>query len=159
MQEPGDRRVLWNFEHVVPGSTGTIEFRGGRGLRGPVRTKWWIAFVIAFVNLCAPQIFHGRDGSERPSTDEFWAELKQAAKEVQVDGDLPRHWQHLNETRSASSMDMEDVGEALDSEESEASSIISKDASEYEDSVYSTEDEEKMVEELYRERNNRCVIL
>ena len=54
---------------------------------------------------------------------------------------------------------MEDVGEALDSEESEASSIISKDASEYEDSVYSTEDEEKMVEELYRERNNRCVIL
>ena len=56
MQEPGDRRVLWNFEHVVPGSTGTIEFRGGRGLRGPVRTKWWIAFVIAFVNLCAPQV-------------------------------------------------------------------------------------------------------
>jgi hypothetical protein len=51
-----DRRVLWNFEHVLPGSTGTVEFRGGRGLRGPVRTKWWVAFVTAFINLCAPRV-------------------------------------------------------------------------------------------------------
>lgn len=52
MQE--DRRVMWNFEHVVPGDgcTGTIEFRGGRGLRGPNRTKWWIAFVVSFIQLC-----------------------------------------------------------------------------------------------------------
>ena len=49
-----DRRVLWNFEHVVPGRdcTGTVEFRGGRGLRGPNRTKWWIAFVVSFIQLC-----------------------------------------------------------------------------------------------------------
>lgn len=49
-----DRRVLWNFEHVVPGNrcTGTVEFRGGRGLRGPNRTKWWIAFVLSFVQYC-----------------------------------------------------------------------------------------------------------
>ena len=49
-----DRRVLWNFEHTVPGDrfTGTVEFRGGRGLRGPNRTKWWIAFVVSFIKLC-----------------------------------------------------------------------------------------------------------
>lgn len=49
-----DRHVMWNFEHVVPGNrcTGTVEFRGGRGLRGPNRTKWWIAFVVSFIQLC-----------------------------------------------------------------------------------------------------------
>lgn len=49
-----DRRVMWNFEHIVPGArfTGTIEFRGGRGLRGRNRTKWWIAFVVSFIQLC-----------------------------------------------------------------------------------------------------------
>ncbi len=45
-----DRRVLWNFANIVPGKTGTIEFRGGRGLRGGVRTKWWIAFTVSFIH-------------------------------------------------------------------------------------------------------------
>lgn len=44
-----DRRVLWNFENVARGKSGTIEFRGGRCLRGPVRTKRWIAFAVALV--------------------------------------------------------------------------------------------------------------
>jgi len=47
----GDRKVLWNFANVVHGGKGTIEFRGGRHLRGPVRTKRWIAFVIAYIHL------------------------------------------------------------------------------------------------------------
>lgn len=45
-----DRRVLWNFENVVRGKSGTIEFRGGRCLRGPVRTKRWIAFAVALIH-------------------------------------------------------------------------------------------------------------
>ncbi|KAF5532982.1 swim zinc finger domain-containing protein [Fusarium mexicanum] len=44
-----DRYVLWNFDNIVPGSSGTIEFRGGRCLRGEIRTKRWIAFTIALI--------------------------------------------------------------------------------------------------------------
>jgi hypothetical protein len=45
-----DRYVLWNFSNIVPGGSGTIEFRGGRFLRGEVRTKRWIAFTVAFIH-------------------------------------------------------------------------------------------------------------
>lgn len=51
-----DRYVLWNFDNVLPNRSGTVEFRGGRGLRGPVRTKRWIAFVLAFVHLCIKRV-------------------------------------------------------------------------------------------------------
>ena len=50
------RYVLWNFAHVTHGGTGSIEFRGGRGLRGPVRTKRWIAFVVSFIHMCTKQV-------------------------------------------------------------------------------------------------------
>ena len=58
-----DRRTLWNFHNVTskPGSgksaTGSMEFRGGRCLRGPVRTKRWIAFTIAFVILAIKEVY------------------------------------------------------------------------------------------------------
>ncbi|KAI1443410.1 hypothetical protein F5Y02DRAFT_222139 [Annulohypoxylon stygium] len=45
-----DRKVLWNFDNTLPGKSGTIEFRGGRGLRGRNRTGWWIAFAISFIH-------------------------------------------------------------------------------------------------------------
>lgn len=51
-----DRYVLWNFDNVLPGRSGTVEFRGGRGLRGPVRTKRWMAFAVAFFYLCISQV-------------------------------------------------------------------------------------------------------
>ncbi|KAK1756706.1 putative amidoligase enzyme-domain-containing protein [Echria macrotheca] len=44
------RYVLWNFDNVLEGRSGTIEFRGGRFLRGVVRTKRWIAFAVAFIH-------------------------------------------------------------------------------------------------------------
>lgn len=47
-----DRYVLWNFDNIYGSGSGTVEFRGGRGLRGPVRTKRLISFVVAFVYLC-----------------------------------------------------------------------------------------------------------
>ena len=58
-----DRRTLWNFQNatVKPGSdrpaTGTVEFRGGRCLRGPKRTKRWIAFAVAFVRLATTEVY------------------------------------------------------------------------------------------------------
>lgn len=58
-----DRRTLWNFHNVTPkpdsgkpSTTGSVEFRGGRCLRGPVRTKRWIAFSVAFVTLAIEEV-------------------------------------------------------------------------------------------------------
>lgn len=50
MQEKS-RYALWNFENVLEGKSGTVEFRGGRHLRGRVRTKRWIAFAVNFISL------------------------------------------------------------------------------------------------------------
>lgn len=61
--DKGDRRTLWNFHNVTPKPnsgktvTGSVEFRGGRCLRGPVRTKRWIAFSIAFVILAINEVY------------------------------------------------------------------------------------------------------
>lgn len=46
-----DRKVLWNFAHAVEGGTGSIEFRGGRCLRGQNRTKAWVAFAVGYLHL------------------------------------------------------------------------------------------------------------
>ena len=37
------RYALWNFMNTLEGRSGTIEFRGGRHLRGKFRTKRWIS--------------------------------------------------------------------------------------------------------------------
>ena len=42
------RYVLWNFQGLLRPTTGTIEFRGGRHMRGQNLTRRWIAFVIIF---------------------------------------------------------------------------------------------------------------
>lgn len=55
-----NRKVLWNFQNTVsrPGYTtsGTIEFRGGRHLRGKVRTLRWITFAIAFISMALGEV-------------------------------------------------------------------------------------------------------
>ena len=54
-----DRQVLWNFDNTLPGKSGTIEFRGGRFLRGEARTKRWIAFVVSFIHMLLSEVcFH-----------------------------------------------------------------------------------------------------
>lgn len=49
-----NRLITWNFLNTVQGhegnfKSGTVEFRGGRHLRGKIRTKRWIAFAVAFI--------------------------------------------------------------------------------------------------------------
>ncbi|KAJ6039474.1 hypothetical protein N7444_008379 [Penicillium canescens] len=135
-----DRRVMWNFEHIVPGArcTGTIEFRSGRGLRGPNRTKWWIAFVVSFIQLCiSSKLFPYKSASDRPQTDYFWQKIKRYAHTIQVADDLPPDWRDLNESYSEHWEDTVDG----DEDESETSSIVSKSASEYSDSDYTSGDE------------------
>lgn len=57
----GDNRyVLWNFQNIRRGGSGTIEFRGGRGMRGPNRTKWVIGFVVGFIHLLLVEVRLGR---------------------------------------------------------------------------------------------------
>jgi hypothetical protein len=51
----GSHYVLWNFQNVV-GASGTIEFRGGRHLRGPNRSKWLITFTVAFISITLKQV-------------------------------------------------------------------------------------------------------
>jgi hypothetical protein len=51
----GDRRVLWNFDNIEQ-SKKTIEFRGGRGMRGLNRTRWWIAFVVGFIHYLLTEV-------------------------------------------------------------------------------------------------------
>lgn len=64
------RYVLWNFENIAckeghqPGSeSGTVEFRGGPCVRKRSRTKKWIAFTIAFINLCRTEVSQMRTDS------------------------------------------------------------------------------------------------
>lgn len=55
--EAESRYVIWNFKNIT--GTGTIEFRGGRHLRGPNRTSWWITFAVAFISLALELVcFH-----------------------------------------------------------------------------------------------------
>ncbi|KAI8951762.1 hypothetical protein F4801DRAFT_543354 [Xylaria longipes] len=51
-----DRHALWNFDNILPGGSGSIEFRGGHGLRGSAETRMWISFVVAFIHLCLKQM-------------------------------------------------------------------------------------------------------
>lgn len=49
-----ERQVIWNFKNIR--TTDTIEFRGGRHLRGPNRTFWWITFAVSFISLALKEV-------------------------------------------------------------------------------------------------------
>jgi hypothetical protein len=53
MQGTG-RYVIWNFWNIR--TTNTIEFRGGRHLRGQNRTFWWITFAVSFISLALKEV-------------------------------------------------------------------------------------------------------
>ncbi|KAI2638790.1 putative amidoligase enzyme-domain-containing protein [Hypomontagnella submonticulosa] len=129
-----DRYVLWNFDNVVPYGSGSIEFRGGPGLRGPTKTKRWISFVIAFIHLCFKWTAYR--GFERPSMRSFWRKILDAASETLVKDNLPSDWEVMAELRSGGSW--EDMADDLD--DYDASSIMSKSDSEYSDSGSSSGD-------------------
>ncbi|KAK4213460.1 swim zinc finger domain-containing protein [Rhypophila decipiens] len=106
MQDPGGeeprnpRYVLWNFDNIL--SSGSVEFRGGRGLRGPVRTKRWAAFVVAFVHFCLMQDFHCWPSWPQyrftvPDMQQFWTGIRNAARDISVNDSLPSDWQAMSE--------------------------------------------------------------
>ncbi|KAI1762456.1 hypothetical protein GGR53DRAFT_419282 [Hypoxylon sp. FL1150] len=100
MQE--ERRVLWNFENTLPGKSGTIEFRGGRGLRGRNRTKWWIAFAVSFIHFVLElDDFKWRKTYRdewRPTVEFFYENIRWTAKSIGMQSYLPPDHRSLKET-------------------------------------------------------------
>ncbi|KAK4151970.1 putative amidoligase [Chaetomidium leptoderma] len=100
-----NKYVLWNFSNIVPGETGTIEFRGGRGLRGEVRTKRWITFAVAFLHalltmddIASP----GATGLQAWTTKALYTAIKDAAAQLGMGQHLPTNHKVLNETQPSS---------------------------------------------------------
>ena len=56
VMQRGSRYCLWNFENTIPPNKGTIEFRGGRHVRGKVMTIRWTVFAIVFVALAIEKV-------------------------------------------------------------------------------------------------------
>ncbi|KAI1740849.1 putative amidoligase enzyme-domain-containing protein [Xylaria scruposa] len=96
-----DRYVLWNFANTVPGGSGTIEFRGGRCLRGEIRTKRWIAFTISIVHA-----FLMMDDLKRPERvsitswkpEALYEVVKKYSGQLSMKNLLPNDYRVLNET-------------------------------------------------------------
>ncbi|KAI0099790.1 putative amidoligase enzyme-domain-containing protein [Nemania sp. FL0031] len=150
-----DRYVLWNFANIFDGS-GTIEFRGGRGLRGPVRTKRWISFVVSFIDMILkdPVGFRCR----RPSIQTFWSRILSSAEANEVEHMLPSNWKAMAELESTNTY--EEMADYLSSsDQSDAVSMLSKADSVYSDSNYMGDEKEDMIKELETERTALCVIL
>ncbi|KAI1092382.1 putative amidoligase enzyme-domain-containing protein [Rostrohypoxylon terebratum] len=152
-----DRYVLWNFDNILEGRSGTVEFRGGRGLRGPVRTKRWIAFVIAFIDMCLGEGYDSWDDFERPSMTMFWSKILWSASRNGIDDSLPSNWRAMPELVRDGIL--EDVSDTESSDGSVASSTLSKSDDAYCDSDCSECDKEFIIEELEQERREICVIL
>ncbi|KAK6335008.1 hypothetical protein TWF718_010450 [Orbilia javanica] len=102
----GDTRyVLWNFKPLL--GSGTIEFRGGRHLRGPNRTTAWITFVVLFVMLALKEDLLYKQSTYRTVNNDnamevqaFWEEFLSYADELGVRDDLPREFKMMSEKKA-----------------------------------------------------------
>ena len=59
--EQGSRKALWNFKNLLPGSKGTIEFRGISGVHSGQETVDWILFALGFILLAIEEVRMGPD--------------------------------------------------------------------------------------------------
>jgi hypothetical protein len=118
------RYVIWNFRNIR--TTNTIEFRGGRHLRGHNRTFWWITFAVSFISLALKEVSR-RTYAVRtysplqdimgkpdvplyvvPSNSEayakrmkrFWRAIMAEADRLHMNGHLPEDWHKMKELAS-----------------------------------------------------------
>ncbi|OQO07837.1 hypothetical protein B0A48_06628 [Cryoendolithus antarcticus] len=91
-----DRRALWNFANLLQDKK-TIEFRGGRGLRGPQRTKWCIAFVVGFVDFLMSMDADTHDEPADANVKWLYAGIRWRAHENRC-RDLSLNHEMFNET-------------------------------------------------------------
>ncbi|OQO15258.1 hypothetical protein B0A48_00641 [Cryoendolithus antarcticus] len=94
-----DRKVLWTFTHIVDEGIGSIEFRGGRGLRGEIRSKWWIAFAVSYIKLLCTLQLHSNQRELNLSADELYKHIKQSARGLDMSNSLSASYQILNDSR------------------------------------------------------------
>jgi hypothetical protein len=61
-QDVKSRRTLWNFQNLARGPTAgypptyTVEFRGGRHMRGHLRTLAWLSFAVTFIAMALQEV-------------------------------------------------------------------------------------------------------
>ncbi|KFY80805.1 hypothetical protein V499_00387 [Pseudogymnoascus sp. VKM F-103] len=93
--QSNSRYVLWNFQNTTSRS-GTVEFRGGRHLTGPVRTKRWTAFTVSFISKAIEDdyIF---DMSIQSDINEWWQSIRHHAMELDMDEFLPASWTSMRD--------------------------------------------------------------
>jgi len=106
--DSGHRRVMWNFQGLLKKKTGTIEFRGGRHMRGPGRTIRWITFVVVFVMLAIKEdLLHSTSTYHVPNNDipsevqEYWKSFLDYAQTLGVKAYLPSHFKMMSEKRKS----------------------------------------------------------
>lgn len=91
-EDEDSRYVLWNFENVLPGKSGTVEFRDGRAMRGLNRTRWVIAFVVGFIDTLLTVV--------RTSLSLFLCLDFVAPVKANIPDNLPRCREHTGERRA-----------------------------------------------------------
>lgn len=96
----GDTRTcLWNFRNVT--GSGTVEFRGGRHLRGANRTYAWVTLAVAFIGLALEEKLLDGWGTVYPiSATDLFRKLKNMADYLGMEGCLPATFGQMNETQS-----------------------------------------------------------
>ncbi|KAI1749939.1 hypothetical protein F4782DRAFT_533021 [Xylaria castorea] len=96
-----NRYVLWNFANIIPEGSGTIEFRGGRCLRGAIRTKRWIAFTISIIHafLSMNVLKHpDRVAITSWSPETLYEAVKKYSGQLCMETLIPNDYRVLNET-------------------------------------------------------------
>lgn len=96
-----NRYVLWNFGNIVYDKSGTIEFRGGRGLRGEFRTKRWITFAVCFLRIVKESNIIDQPGTSALPTwspQALYAAVKAEAVKLGMNKHLPADYTDFNES-------------------------------------------------------------
>ena len=109
-----EKRVVWNFRNTVRWSReeiekGTIEFRGGRHLRGGAMTKRWITFAVTFISMAITKVKpteliliatdrrqdYLQSGVVPNDVDQWWDELRTQAILLNLEDLLPDDWDDM----------------------------------------------------------------
>ncbi|KAL2070253.1 hypothetical protein VTL71DRAFT_13279 [Oculimacula yallundae] len=101
-----ERYVIWNFRNIA--TTNTIEFRGGRHLRGPNRSFWWITLAVSFISLALRENSLGKPAvplhvvaaatpAYRSRMIKFWEAINAEAARLGMGGHLPSDWRRMKE--------------------------------------------------------------
>jgi len=109
-QDVKSRRTLWNFQNLARGPTAgypptyTVEFRGGRHMRGHLRTLAWLSFAVTFIAMALQENLVNSPGpycvshnGKAAEVARFWTKLRSSAKLLKMDEHLPSSFKMMSE--------------------------------------------------------------